>query len=734
VTPGSARIGIGALAIGALLGLPTGSPAATDDPPKARGFLEEEWPAARDRENHYRDLPRAENIREYMRVLSEEPHYAGGAGSKRVTEYILSRFREWGLTAWIEEFDPLIPMPTERVVELVEPERYVAELAEPAFVEDEDSSDENQLPTFNAYAADGDVTAPLVYVNYGGPEDYRRLAEMGIDVRGKIVIARYGRNWRGIKAKLAWEHGAVACLLYSDPEDDGYRQGDIYPDGPFRPWHGVQRGSVVDMPVYPGDPLTPGWASEEGAPRLDRSEAKTLVPIPVHPLSYADAMPFLENLKGPAAPRSWQGALPMTYHVGPGPATARVKLAFDWKTRPIYNVLARIEGRLFPDQWILYGNHHDAWVNGAADPTSGNVSLMETARSLAALVQEGWQPKRTIVLASWDGEEWGLLGSTEWVEKHAAELDEKAVVYINTDTTGAGWLSMSGSHSLQALANEVTRDIPDPHTGESLRDEARARRIDQARSRSDKREIQSHEALSLGDLGSGSDFTPFLNHLAIASIHFGFVGESMGGVYHSTYDSFRWYTRFSDTTFEYGAALSRVTGTTILRLADATLLPFDFTDYASQLGRYVDEIQEISQDRETTAVDLSPLRAAVAALHRAGERYQQMFDRLSSEGTLLVETHREELAALNRLLYTSERRLGDSRGLPEREWYRHQIYAPGYYNGYGAKTMPGIRESIEQNATDRIAPYVAIVSESVRALAEQVEEAGDLLESILAEP
>ncbi|HEX9724277.1 MAG TPA: M28 family metallopeptidase [Vicinamibacteria bacterium] len=723
---------LGGLAIGMVVGILSTTHMARSESAPPRGFLSGEWPTGLDWENRYRSLPLAENIREYMRVISEEPHHAGGPGSRRVAEYVLSQLTAWGLTAWIEEFEALMPVPVERAVELVEPETYTARLEEPPLVEDKDSSDENQLPTFSAYAADGDVTAPLVYVNYGGPRDYQKLREMGVDVRGKIVIARYGQTWRGIKAKLAAEHGAVACLLYSDPEDDGYRQGDVYPDGPFRPWHGVQRGSVIDMPVHPGDPLTPGWAAERGAPRLDRTEAKTLVSIPVQPLSYADAMPLLENLRGTVAPREWQGALPMTYHVGPGPARVRVKLAFDWKTRPIYNVLARIEGRVFPNQWILYGNHHDSWVNGAADPTSGTAALLETARSLAKLVDEGWRPKRTIVLASWDGEEWGLMGSTEWAEKHAAELTEKAVAYINTDTSGKGWISMSGTHSLQALANEVTKDILDPRSGKSLREEARERRIEQARNSDEREKIELQETLSIGALGSGSDYTPFLNHLAIASLHFAFTDESSAGVYHSTYDSFHWYTHFSDSTFEYGATLSRVTGTTLLRLADATLLPFDFTDYASVLARYVDEIEETSKEMgHASPPDLSPVRAAITAFHEASESYEEKLGRFAGAEPSSIEARWDEIAELNRLLYTTERLLGHERGLPDREWYRHQIYAPGYYTGYGVKTLPGIRESVEQGATDRIQPYVAIVSASIHDLARRVDDAQKLLASIL---
>ena len=427
--------------------------AHTQEPSAIRGFVGANTAAERDLEHRFQALPSPDNLREYMRTITAEPHHAGAPGSRKVADYVLAKFKSWGLNAQIEEFESLIPYPTERVVELVGPERYVAKLKEPPVDVDGDSNDAGQLPSFNAYSADGDVTADLVYVNYGTPEDYEELAKLKIDVKGKIVIARYGRSWRGIKPKVAWEHGAVGCIIYSDPRDDGYFPGDVYPAGAYRPEQGVQRGSVMDMPIYPGDPLTPGWASERGGRKLDRSEAKTLLKIPVLPISYADAVPLLSNLKGPVAPESWRGALPITYHVGAGPAKVHLKLAFEWQERPLFNVIARIEGSQYPDEWVIHGNHHDAWVNGASDPTSGNVALMETARGLGDLLKTGWRPKRTIVIASWDGEEWGLLGSTEWVEKHQAELTTKAVAYVNSDSTGKGWLVMEGSHSLHTFVN-----------------------------------------------------------------------------------------------------------------------------------------------------------------------------------------------------------------------------------------------------------------------------------------
>ncbi len=554
-----------------------------------KGFLADETKAQEKWEQTYRAIPRAENLRDYMRVITEEPHIAGLPGSKKVADYILAQFRSFGLDAWIEETEALMPLPTKRHLELLEPESYVARLEEPAILEDKDSADDGHLPNYNAYAAAGNVTAQLVYVNYGIPEDYEKLEQLGVEVAGKIVIARYGKSWRGIKAKLAQTHGAVGCLIYSDPRDDGYFRGLTYPDGPYRPKYGVQRGSVMDMPIHPGDPLSPGFGAKTGTTKLDISEAKTLVKIPVLPLSYGDAMPLLENLRGTVAPEDWRGALPITYHVGPGPAKVNLTLELDWKTRPLYNVLAKIDGALFPDEWIVHGNHHDAWNNGAQDPTSGNVALMETARAISELVKQGFRPKRTIIFASWDGEEWGLLGSTEWAETHKEELMEKGVVYINSDSTGKGWLAMSGSHTLQELINDVARDITDPERGVSLWEAARTRRLEEAASDEDRQEIEQSDDLRIAALGSGSDYTVFLDHLTMASLNLGFRGDSPGGIYHSNYDSFDWYTRFGDGDFVFGRALSQTIGTTILRLAGATILPFNFVDLADTMARYVED-------------------------------------------------------------------------------------------------------------------------------------------------
>jgi N-acetylated-alpha-linked acidic dipeptidase len=620
-----------------------------------------------------------------------------------------------------------MPYPTERVVELVAPEKYTLKLQEPVVPQDPTSSEQGALPTFNAYSADGDVTADLVYVNFGTPEDYEQLAKLGVDVKGKIAIARYGKSWRGIKPKVASEHGAVGCIIYSDPHEDGFFTGDVYPDGPYRPEMGAQRGSVMDMPIHPGDPLSPGTASEPGSPRLDRAAAKTILKIPVLPISYGDALPLLRALKGPVAPEAWRGALPITYHAGPGPAKVHLKLTFDWSTRPLYDVIVRIDGSEFPDEWIIHGNHHDAWVNGAADPTSGNVALMETARGLGELLKSGWRPKRTIILASWDGEEWGLLGSTEWVEKHAPELSAKAVAYINSDSTSRGWLDVSGSHSLQAFANDLMRDLPDPkREKKSLYDAKVDRLLSQAATDEEKATIDRRRYVPIPALGSGSDYTAFLDFLTIASLNMGFGGDaSDSGVYHSTYDSFYWYTHFSDTDFAYGAALSRTIGTAILRLAEAEILPFEFTATAATLRGYATELDKLRKEiKDAPPLEITNVLAAAERLARAADTYDRALAQHAAKGAAL---DRAKQVDLNRLLYTSERAFKYDAGLPRREWFKHLAYAPGLYTGYGVKTLPGIREGMEQRAWDEPKKFIPIVVSAIDKLASQVERAASLI-------
>lgn len=661
-------------------------------------------------EEKFRSLPQAERLKEYMRVLSAEPHHLGSAADRRNAEWMRDQFKSWGLDVKIEEFDVLFPTPKERVLELISPQKYQAKLKEPVLAEDPDSNDENQLPTYNAYSGDGDVTAQLVYVNYGVPADYEQLAKMGVDVKGKIVIARYGASWRGIKPKVAYEHGAVGCIIYSDPKEDGYYQGDVYPQGSFRPEFGVQRGSVMDMPIHPGDPLTPGWGATKSARRLAREQAQTLMKIPVLPVSYGDALPLLRNLGGQVVPESWRGALPITYHVGPGPATVRLKVISDWNITTLYNVIARIEGSTYPDEWILRGNHHDAWVNGADDPVSGMAAVLEEARAFGQLLKQGWRPKRTLVFCAWDGEEQGLLGSTEWVEQHAEELSQKAVAYINSDSTSRGWFNAGGSHTLERFVNDVTRTVNDPKGKGSLWDAMRTRRRTQGRKEDDAR-----ADLRISALGSGSDYTAFLDHLGIASLNIGFGGEVSGGIYHSIYDSFTWYTKFSDTTFEFGRALVQAAGTMTMRLAEAAILPFEFTNFAETVGNYVEEINKLPKQN----VDLTPLRQAVEKLSRAAADY----DRAARAGGKPPAN----LKALNKLLYQSERQLLSQAGLPRRAWFKHQVYAPGFYTGYGVKTLPGVREALEQKSWTEATAQVRIVGSTLEKMAAQIEAAARAL-------
>jgi N-acetylated-alpha-linked acidic dipeptidase len=679
-----------------------------------RGFPPDQWKAEHEREAKAHAIPQPERIRTYMERMSAKPHHAGSPGSRAVAEYALAQIKEWGLDARIESFEALLPYPTARTLEMTAPIHFRAAIKEPAIAEDPNSSDAGQLPTFNAYSASGDVTAPLVYVNYGVPEDYEWLKQQGIDVRGKIVIARYGRSWRGVKPKVAQEMGAAGCLIYSDPRDDGYFQNDVYPKGPMRPPQGVQRGSVMDMAIYPGDPLTPGYAAEPGVKRLTREESKVLLKIPVMPISYGDAQPLLAALGGPVVPEAWRGALGITYHAGPGAATVHLKLDFDWTNKPVHDVVITIPGSVYKDQWVLYGNHHDAWVNGASDPLSGASALLETARTLSLMRKQGWQPKRTIVLTLWDGEEFGLVGSTEWVEKHQEELERKAVVYINSDSNGRGGLSASGSHSLETFMKEVMRDNIDPVTMKSLLDTPPRRRAGQP---------TGDGEFHLGALGSGSDYVAFVDHAGIASLNLGFGGEDSGGVYHSIYDSFAWFTKFSDGEFKYGKALSQVMTTTLVRLADAPVLPFEFGTLARTVKGYVDDIQKEAK-KSSIAVDFREVEAQVARLAAAARAYDEELALASKHVGSIAP---EKLVKVNEALQRAEHTLLLPDGLPKREWYRHQLYAPGLYTGYGAKTLPGVREAVEAHNWDEANRESRRVAGALKAMATQVEEATRLL-------
>ena len=694
---------------------------------------------------------RAENLREWMKRLSARPHHLGSAYDKENAEFIASLLRSWGYDTKIEKFEVLFPTPKTRLVEMTAPERFTLKLQEPGVKGDATSGQlTEQLPTYNAYSIDGDVTGPLVYVNYGIPADYEELAKRGVDVKGKIVIARYGGSWRGIKPKVAAEHGAIGCLIYSDPRNDGYYQGDVYPKGAWRSDEGVQRGSVMDMPLYPGDPLTPGIGATPGAKRLERKDVQTFTKIPVLPISYADALPLLRNLDGDLVPESWRGALPITYHFGGKTPTVRIKLDFDWTMTPVYDVIAKLTGSEFPDQWIIRGNHHDAWVNGAEDPLSGQVAMLEEARAIGELAKTGWRPKRTIIYAAWDGEEEGLLGSTEWAETHADELKQKAVVYVNSDTNGRGFLGIGGSHTLEKFMNGVSRDVPDPQTGISVWQRSRAQLVVNG-SPTERREAMERPDLRIDALGSGSDFTPFLQHLGIASLNLGFGGEDGGGSYHSIYDSFDHYVRFGDPNFAYGIAMAKVGGRTVLRFADADTLPFEFSNLAETVGGYSNEVIKLAdsmrddtrtmnqminsgmlkaaQDPTRTFIvpspkgnvpflNFAPLQNAIARLKDSAARYQKV----SAERSLSAERQRK----LNEILFKAERSLTSDRGLPRRGWFTHQIYAPGFYTGYGVKTLPSIREAIEQRNWNEATEQISLVSNTIEQFAAEIDKAANL--------
>jgi N-acetylated-alpha-linked acidic dipeptidase len=716
-------------------------------------------PAPKAADETFRSLPQAANIRSYMQRLSARPHHVGSAYDKDNAEWMLAKFKEWGWQVEIERFDVLFPTPKERALELVEPTRFRAKLDEPAVAADPTTGQKTeQLPSYNAYSIDGDVTAPLVYVNYGRVEDYEQLDRLGISARGAIVIVRYGQNFRGIKPKIAFEHGAVGCLIYSDPKDDGFAAGPVFPNGPMRPADGVQRGSVEDLATAAGDPLTIGVGAVPGARRTPINESPILTKIPTLPISYGDAQPLLAALAGPMAPEAWRGALPIPYRIGAGPAKAHLKVSFNWDTKPLYDVIAKIPGSTFPDEWVIRGNHHDAWVNGANDPVSGMSPELEEARSLGELRKQGWSPKRTIVYAAWDGEEPGLLGSTEWVEAHEADLKEHAVAYINTDGNGRGFLNASGSHSLERFVNGVARDINDPETGVSIwkRRQAQAVMRGAADERKDARERGD---LRIAALGSGSDYTPFVQHAGVASINVSFGDEDEDGIYHSIYDSFYFYTHFLDTDLAYGRTLAQTVGTMVIRLADADVVPIEFSGLADTVQRYGRELKDLLSKKQDDvrernrqiadgvfaamhdpkrpvpvpaieavpkAINFAPLDNAVTALVDSAHRY----DRALGASRAKLAANAGAIRALNAKLRQAEPQLVDAAGLPRRSWYRHLLYAPGFYTGYGAKTVPGVREGIEQGRYDEAENEVVRVLRALTRLVALVDSASADLEGL----
>jgi N-acetylated-alpha-linked acidic dipeptidase len=750
------------------------STAAWSAPPAAAdtmlGFLPAEASTQRFLEQRFDTQLDAGDLRSWMQRLAAEPNQVGAPHNKANAEFVQQQMRDWGWDAQIETFNVLYPTLKQHSLELVAPTHFVASLKEPPIAGDNTSTRADSMAPYNTYGADGDVTADLVYVNYGMPEDYKELARRNVDVKGKIVIARYGGAWRGLKPKLAYEHGAVGCLIYSDPHDDGYAVGDVYPKGGWRPGEGVQRGSVLDIPVASGDPLTPGVGATKDAKRLTIAQAKTILKIPVMPISYADAQPLLAALEGAVAPESWRGSLPITYHVGPGPAKVHLSIQSDWSLKPAYDVIAKVPGVDSPDEWVIRGNHRDGWVFGAWDPLSGTVAMLAEAKAIGALLKTGWRPRRTLVYASWDGEEPGLLGSTEWAEAHAEELQRKAVLYLNSDTNSRGFLSAGGSHSLQRLVNEVAQSVRDPETSVSVQDRLRALTAVSGYegSATAAEKEAAKKALAGGDLpiealGSGSDYTPFIQHLGLASLEVSYSGEEdQGGVYHSIYDSFDHYVRFGDPGFAYGIAEAQTVGRLVLRMANAGVLPMQFTGFAETVDGYLQEVHKLADGKreqseqlaklidnkafalaadptrvvaaperepEVPYLDFAALDNVVARLKKSAKAYDDAYSAQVARGTQLSKT---QLSQLNALLRGLEQTLTTPQGLPGRDWYKHLIYAPGLLTGYGVKTLPGVREAIESNRWDEANRFSVLTAGVLTKYCDRLDQATGVIESHLA--
>jgi len=741
---------------------------AADDAP-LYGYSAESSRMERQWEEKLRAIPSTENLRAYMQRLSARPHHVGSPYDKDNAEWIAAKFKEFGLETHIESYDVLFPTPKERQVELLDcsgangtdcQAKFTAKLEEPGLPEDPTSNQKSeQLPTFNAFSRDGDVTAPLVYVNYGIPEDYEQLEKLGVSVKGTIVIARYGHSWRGIKPKVAAEHGALGCLIYSDPHEDGYFQGETFPAGAYRPKDGAQRGSVADDPIYPGDPLTPGVAATKNAKRLELKDVPVITKIPVLPISYGDAQPLLAALAGPVPPAGWRGNLPITYRVGPSAMKVHLKVKFNWDLKPIYDVIAKIPGSSDADQWIIRGNHHDAWVNGAEDPISGLVAVLEEARALGELVKQGWRPKRTIIYCAWDAEEPGLIGSTEWVEDHGDDLREHAVAYINSDSNARGYFGAEGSHTLEKMMNDVARDIQDPETKLSVWKRQQLGAIASASTPEERQEARNRADLRMDAMGSGSDYGAFLQHAGIASLNIGYYGEDGGGIYHSIYDDFYWYTHFSDVDFVYGRALAQTGATTVMRLADADVLPFEFTDFAETMQTYVKQLknllkmkqeeigernrqieegvfQAVNDPRRPTVapkmesvppfLNFAPLDNAVTELAKSADAYKKAYEQASAK----TDFGKLSASELNRILEKNEQQLMREEGLPGRPWFKHEIYAPGQYTGYEAKTLPAVREALELKRWKQAEEAIVIVSKVLQGEAEYISAAAAKLSAL----
>jgi N-acetylated-alpha-linked acidic dipeptidase len=701
--------------------LAAGSAAVAADEPKEEqtripGFTAAASDHEREIEAQLVDLLDPASTARHFRILTEEPHPAGSAENLELAHYVRDQFIAYGLEeVRLLRYDVLLPWPRKVAVSMVEPIEWTASLAEDPYPVDKDSYAVGSKLTYLGMSASCDITADVIYAHSGNPEDYDWLEAQGIDPRGKIAIVRYSMpySYRGFKAWEAERRGVAALIIYSDPKDDGYRRGKVFPHGPWGPESHIQRGAITYDFIVPGDPLTPGWPSVEGAKRIAEAEARSVPKIPAVPMSWRDAKPILEKLGGPVAPLEWQGALPMTYHVGPGPAKVHVEIDMDGETRPIWVVEGRIRGSEKPDELVILGNHRDAWVYGAVDPSSGTASQLEAARVLGALAKEGERPRRTLIIANWDAEEWHLTGSTEWGEQFASELGKGAVAYLNVDSSTSGPnFSIGAVASLNPTIVEVARDVIDPNSRRSLFDTWKKQ---QASSEAD---ADADTSMVENELGSGSDYTVFLNFLGVPVASMGFNGPY--GVYHSQYDDLYWMEHFGDPGYRYMTAMVEVWGRLGLRLANADVIPYDFRPYTSTVGSFVDGLREVPGLEEE--LDLTAVATAVDEWRQAAESLHQKTEKaLTREG----EIEAGSFVDLNSALLTVERELLLADGIPDRPWFKHALYAPRYT--YAAMSLPGVREAAEAGNWELARSQLEALLGRLQAAAAATREAAALV-------
>jgi len=680
---------------------------ATEPPPQGPIFGFRDSSAENAAESRFLAVPDPKLAEEHLRILTQAPHMAGTPEDKATADYVAKRFREAGLDTEIVEYKVWLNYPTEISVDVTAPNAVTMHGPSREHVEGDPYQDDPRVVMpFNGQSPSGDVEAEVIYANYGTPEDFKKLAQMNVDVRGKIVLVRYGQNFRGVKTFVAQEHGAAGVLIYSDPYDDGWRKGDKYPKGPWRPDQAVQRGSVGFIFNFPGDPTTPGIASVPSLPdekRTKPEQAGGMPKIPAIPLSYADASPILEHLAGPESPRDWQGSLPYTYHLGPGPVKVRMHLKQDEQYRTIWNVIGKIPGTEWPDESVIAGNHRDAWVYGAVDPNSGTAAMLESVHGIGELLKSGWKPKRTVIFASWDAEEEGLVGSTEWGEQHDAEMAH-AVAYFNMDVGVAGpRFGASSVPTLKQFVRDVTKAVPSPKGGtvydvwvKSSRPNADAPDSTGTNFRSPA--SQGRQDAAVGDLGSGSDYTVFLQHLGVPSTDVGSTGSY--GVYHSVFDNFNWFKKFGDPDFTYEQQMARVFGIQTIRMADADVLPYDYETYGREISNYIEAAKKKAENEfGANALRFDAAAEAARRFEHAGEKIFAHQKKASGDVVRLNQTLRQAEAAL--LI---------PEGLPNRSWFHHAIYAPGQYTGYAAVVIPGVNEAIDKHDLDRTRRQLELLS------------------------